>query len=47
MVRFFEEVVGEGVWCVEYRGKVVIKFYDQKGYEWGKWFCQQYYGVVV
>lgn len=45
MVRFFEEVAGQGVWCVEYQGQVVMKFYDEKGYKWGQRFIEAYYGV--
>jgi hypothetical protein len=47
MVRLIEEVVGQGVWCVEYEGVVRMKFYDEKGYQWAKRYIKAYYGVVV
>jgi hypothetical protein len=45
MVRFVEE--GKGVWVVYEGEKWVMKFYDQKGYEWGKRFIEAWYGVCV
>ena len=43
-IQFVQEELG--VWVVYEGKKWVYKFYDQKGFEWGKRFIESYYGVV-